>query len=175
VLNRTQFERIAEDVKPPGAGGTYDIKTAAQPKEGWAVATKGAEKLVPTKSFGVQAIEDYSRQHREALERTGHLGLWHEPDEGVYHDATHVYPASYRGGAAAIAAGYHEEQIAVQALHVGNRAKGGTTVYMRPKTASQKRGTEKGVKSLRRMAPQRRIAEMPTSELGAAIRNRRPV
>lgn len=148
MLNRTQFQHIAEDVKAPGAGGTYDIKTGQSPKRGWVVATKGHEHIEPAKSFGVQSLEHYSRVHREALERTGNLGLWHEGGVGVYHDASTVYPPSYRGGVAALAGGQQGDQKAVQALHVGSKERqkeGGTTVYLKPRDAEERRDHRKGM------------------------------
>jgi hypothetical protein len=114
-------------------------------------------------------VEQYGRAHREALEKTGYLGLWHEPGQGIYHDVSRVLPDTHRGGAEAIASGYHQHQKAIFNMDRGE------TMYMQPEGRREERSTRKAVKSLRRQAPQRRISDMSTSQLGAAIRNRRPV
>jgi hypothetical protein len=72
---------------------------------------------------------------------------------GVYHDASTVYPPSYRGGVAAFGAGHREGQKAIQGLHIGGKerqSQGGTTVYLKPRDAEEKRDYRKAMVNLTR-------------------------
>lgn len=167
-----QFGRIVERVKTPDRGATVSTQTGHEPQQGWAYAIAGHEHLEPSQSFGEASVGRYVGGKARELGKPGaHLGLWHQPGVGVYHDVSHVVPGSYAGGAEAIAKGHQHGQVSV--YNIGKEQ----TLYMHPATHSQGRQTRSAVAGIRRQRPTpgQKVADMSTSQLGAALRGRHQV
>jgi hypothetical protein len=173
VLSPRQFGDLATEAGKTFSGATVDVGTGQRKTSGWAVALKGAEHVEPKATFGPESIQRYVGRHSEALSQPAHhLGLWHEEkSDPIYHDVSVLHPNTYAGGVRAIAGGYHHEQQAIYNLDRGE------TVTMLPVTRRQDRETRRSIRGLRkqRPEPEGKVSDMPTSQLGAALRNRRSV
>lgn len=171
------YGEVAKAVARPGAGATINIHSGQPAESGWAVAQAGHEHVEPRQTFSEQSLKRYAGEHRDALSQAGHMGLWNPSQKeapGVYHDATKVNPNTYSGGVSSIAEGYHEGQQAIYHIDSGNE------LSMHPKTQSQSRSTRRAVRGLRasrpaELGPETTVHDMPTSELGQALKNRRTV
>jgi hypothetical protein len=171
--------RTYEETKQPGTGATVDPRTGESLSKGWAVAVPGHEQLVPSEQYSPEALRSYAQQHREALSRPGrHLGVWHEPGAGAFLDVSEVHPETYEGGVRAIAGAYRGAEGLRGPRHQEQgiyRMGTGQTLYTHPGTPEERRETGQAMKGLRKQQPRaKKVADMPTKALGAAIRNRRP-
>lgn len=179
MLNKRQFAKIASKTLAPGTGATVDPSTGKMLKKGWAGAvSKDYEDIVPTEEYGPKALKRYARRNVGALSQPGHhLGIWHEPGEGVYLDVSKVHPETYEGGVRSLAGAYHPERgVGAVPERSVYRMGPGHTMYTAPSDADEQSETEQAVAGLRKQQPKAKpIAEMSTKKLGRALRNRRPV
>ena len=171
------YGEVAKQTAPPGGGATINVHTGQPAESGWAVAQAGHEHVEPRQTFSENSLKRYAGEHREALEQAGHMGLWNPSQKnapGVYHDATKVNPNTYAGGVSSIAEGYKEGQQAI--YHIDS----GQELQMHPQSRRQRQGTRKAMGGLRaqrpkELGPETTVHDMPTADLGAALRNRRTV
>jgi hypothetical protein len=138
----------------------------------------GHEQITPTKEYSPESLKSYTEKQAPALRSSGHLGLWYQPKQGVYHDVSDVHPPTYAGGVKAIV------QAQPIMAKTGKIRRGEQSIYnigesqtltMKPKIRSEKRETRSSMRKLRGQAPQGKIRDMPTSQLAAGFRNRRTV
>jgi len=177
-LNPNQFKDIYERTKEPDSGATVNVHTGAQPTSGWAVARPPHGRIVPTAEYSQKALEDYARDKAPALNEAGHLGLWHQPDEGVYEDVTDVHPPTYAGGIKAIAQAQPimgkrgVKQRGEKAIwNIGEKEE----MFMKPEEPGQHQATELSMAKLRKQAPQGKISDVSTKQLKEAYLKRKPV
>lgn len=175
------YGEVAKHASQPGEGATVDVRTGQEASSGWAVAQAGHEHVEPRQSFSEDSLKRYAGQNRQPLEQAGYMGLWHPSrvqagrPKGIYHDVVSVKPDTYKGGASAIAEGYENNQDAIFNMDRFQE------LHMRPESRRQKQGTRKAMNDLRAQRPasmgseRKSLEDVPTAELGAAFRNRRPV
>lgn len=201
-LNDDQFGSMAHDLSTPGGGFTVNVHTGQPVSEGWAVAHHGHEAWAPASHINQGLIKGYVAEHGAALDKAGHIGGWHDPDDKRADlDTVEVHPKTYHGAAKAIAAGYEHNQMAIQELggdwntvrmrpgeshDMRNRREAGTAspeearaqaLGNKAQRPAQVAANRQALNSIRKQRPggEAKIADLPTKQLGQMFRDRRPI
>lgn len=176
-MNDDFLKGIAERVGQPDEGATIDVKNSKEVDSGWAAARAGYEHVEPRQTFSADSLSRYADQNRSAIQQAGHMGLWHPPrvyggrPKGIYHDVVDVQPDTYEGGLKSMVQGYANQQDSVFNIDRFDE------MDMVPKTRKQRTRTRSAIRNLAAQRPggqEPDIADQPTSQLGASLRNRQP-